>query len=442
MILAISDGTSTYSLEGGTNPVTVTSKEYTPARPQLTATEIASRTGDGGELDSASWANVRETVSVVAIGTEAHVRAYVQNVETALNLAAQYASQRRGVPWHLYFDPSATSLSNAYRSQILYGTLALVSFDLENGIAEIEIELTRRFYWEGALTALTLTNGHGSTSYGRTIYNTDDATYDDWVTIDGDDVLGALPTPVRVEYVNAWTSRIYDLITSLAVWGGKDHSAAQLAIASASYSTGSWSGDSDTRITAWDLTSAQLDNFAGRYYRVLLELGNYPAAGTWLKAKVMINSLTSVYDGDYTLLNSGAYYQDLGVIELPPWLRGETGLQPLQVALYARKTGGGSLNVSYAKLLPARSLRWMQPAGYGSDTSTRLVDDQITETLWNEALDGTLKTGHYWVRGGKQYLWPGRDATLYVKAASTSSAFTSDIQGALKVSYRPRRLSL
>ena len=73
---------------------------------------------------------------------------------------------------------------------------------------------------------------------------------------------------------------------------------------------------------------------------------------------------------------------------------------------------------------------------------TRVVDDQIADRLWNEASDGTDKTGHYYFRGNRQYLWPGMDATLYVKTATSGRTMIDAIKGAVRVYYRPRRLSV
>jgi len=445
MILAIGNGTTYYYLDGGTSPNTFVRDHFEPARPKLSASEIKQHMSDGGELHELSRENVSETVTVALVGNGEEIRDFIRKIETALMLASEHATQYRGAAWYVYYDPTATVVGNAYRSQILYGSVEILDSNYSGGYAIVAVEYQRRFYLEGVQTELALSNGHGSTSSGKTIYNDDDATYDDWVTISGSEIGGVLPTPILFHYTNEWTDRVYRIYTGLAVWGGKTQAAVRRAWVDADYSVSSWSGDAETRIANWAISSSDLDTFTGRYYRVLMHLGGYVLNGTWVRVKLMLPAstpLTTIYEGDLVELNSGVKTQDLGVVQIPPWLPGETGLEALALSLWGRKIGGGSLNGDYLKLLPADAYRELIPAGYGSYMGTRVVDDQITDRLWNEAGDGTDKTGHYYVRGNRQYLWPGMDATLYVKTTTSSRTMTDAIQGAVRVYYRPRRLSV
>lgn len=448
MVLAIGDGATTYNFTSGSSPYVLLEEHFEPTMPPITPSEATLKMESGADLDGREFENVLETIRALVMGAASEIRGFINGVETGLFLAAEYATKKRGDPWYLYFDPIQTDASNSltYRSQILYGNLSVIDSDFDNGYAVIELTVRRRWYWEGAQTELSLSSSHGSGTYGAIIYNDDDATYDDFVTISGAQVDGVIPSPVRVEYTNEWTSRVDDVYTSLAVWGATTPATVRHAAGDATSLSSTWSGDAETRLGYWELTSSELDDFAGRYYRVLHALTSSPLTDTWARLRVQIpanSPLTTVYEGDLVLLNSGRRLQDLGVIQLPPWLRGVTGLQSLAVSLYARKTGGGSLYTDYLKILPAETFRSIVPVGYGNVAGTTLVDDQIEDELWNEvATDSSDKTGNFYVRGKKQYVWPGRDATFYVKVISSSGTPTDTINGALRVYYRPRRLSI
>jgi hypothetical protein len=164
-----------------------------------------------------------------------------------------------------------------------------------------------------------------------------------------------------------------------------------------------------------------------------------------IQAKVGFPSgtpLTSVAEAAEVTLGSN-YIQDLGVLQLPPWLRGETGLYPVDLILYARREGGsGSFSLDFIQLTPLDSYRVLTPRGYGAAYGVTVVDDSIMNSLYTMGWDSSYKTGHYMHRGEPIMLWPARDQRLYILGTSDVSGSAVERTYSVRVYYRPRRLTL
>lgn len=282
-----------------------------------------------------------------------------------------------------------------------------------------------------------------------------------YVTVEGADISGDLPAPARIEMINAYnTNRLNNLylwehhftepsqstyilhakdaasITGVSNYSGPSYSQGEAGRAT-------WTGDTAALIARWVLPSGLLSACAGHWFKVMLRVGDQVGYdGAKIQVKTTFPSgvpLTVVDAGPEVTLRTTAYIYEIGMVQLPPWLPGEIDAAPLDLCLYARKTGGGNINIDFLHLCSLDGYRILQPRGYGAAYGVRVVDDGINGTLYTDGWDPPGKTGHYLGYGKQLMLHPGENQRIYF--AQTGNTGDSSIGRALdvKVYYRPRR---
>ena len=466
MILRITDGTTTIDLVGGTNSIYL-AEDYVPSPPEVTETEFtAEALYDGGELVAATRRNVTESVPVTLVASSrTTIFSALNSIETLFEQAL--TRQTKGVGSRVYVEYRKADSGDTYRSEIMRGTVAPAQDTAEErwwaaGSVQAIVAWKRRPYWEGAEAALTLTNTHGSGSSGITVYNHDDSGQDNYVAIAAGAVAGGIPSPAKLSILNSYNvaARLFTVHIGHNVWSNpaslthilegenSDYSVGGSTVTSSSCSGGSyesvtWTGDTSVQAIRWALSTALLDACAGGWFRLLGRF-QVTASGAKLTPKVTFPSgtpLTVVGEAQEVTLGSGTL-QDLGVLQLPPWLRGESSLYPVDLTIYARKTGGGTFGLDYIQLTPLDSYRVLTPRGYGAAYNVTLVDDGPTGSVYTTGWGSSYKTGHYIPTGGPVMLFPGRAQRLYFLGTNDSSGCEIDRTYTVSVSYRPRRLTL
>jgi hypothetical protein len=464
MILRITDGTTTVNLAGGVDGIYLTD-DYVPRPPEVTESEFtAEAMRDGGELISATRRNVVESVRLTqAAANRAALVTAQHSIETLLTQAQLH--QEKGVAAPVYVEYRKADSGDVYRSEILRGTFEPSQETAgeawwEAASVQATLAWKRRFYWEGPESELSLTNGHGTGTGGVTVYSHDDSGHDNYVAIAGSAVEGVIPAAIRLEMENTYnvSSRAYNVYVGQNLWSnpttmshileGQDVAYGGSSVASSSCSGGyyrsvSWSGDNATYVLRWVLSTAMLNAYAGGWFRML---GRFTTSPTDVKItpKVTFPSgtpLTVVAEAPEATLSSRRI-QDLGVLQLPPWLRGETDLYPVDLTLYARKTGGGAFNLDFIQLTPLDGYRVLTPRGYGAAYGITLIDDGISGSVYTTGWGGTAKTGHYLSRGVPIMLWPGRDQRLYFLSTHDTGGSEIERTFSVRVYHRPRRLTL
>ncbi len=205
------------------------------------------------------------------------------------------------------------------------------------------------------------------------------------------------------------------------------------------YQPVSWTGDTLTRAIAWELDTTMLSAYAGGWFRIWARFTSSPSGVRITPRSRFL--LTTVAEAQEVLLTSSTL-QDLGVLQLPPWLRGETGLYPIELALYARRTGGGSFNLDFLQLTPLDSYRLLLPRGYGTPYQTTVQDDGMANALYVTQSGGLYKTGHYLSQGLPIRLYPGQDQRIYFLQTNSSGGAEVARTLSVRTYYRPRRLTL
>ncbi len=330
----------------------------------------------------------------------------------------------------------------------------------------VRIVMKRKNFWKGAETQLPLTNGNGTDDLaGLRVFNCGDGNgvapniKHNWVQIDGEDILGDLPGPVRLEMTNSYdnAARLYNIWTALnsesdpanfghilegeAATGGT-------TVVNASCSNGNaqsftWTDSIQAILGRWALDTTYLNRAGGNYFKVLAAFAGSPAAGTRLQCKVTFPSGTplTVVGSSQEVGLSNARIQDIGTIQLPPWLVGAGDLAPVDLTIYRRKTGGGSLSLDYLQITPIDGYRVLRPKGYGTAYQIRVVDDGINETLYTDGWTPSGKTGHYVGTGERLRLAAGKTQRIYFLMSGDTGDISINRQLTVKAYYTPVRLN-
>lgn len=467
MILRVTDGTTTIYLNGGTNSFYLT-EGYAPVTPELSVIEAAAQAvRDGGDVTAATRRNPVETVALAVVAsTFATAQTALRGLETLLQQAIYRSNTGKGDA--VYVEYRAADSGDVYRSELLYGR---VETDPETGTAgwvavgalRCTVMWQRRYYWEGARTELALDNtSTGSkTTGGVTIYNHSDSTagHDNYVDIAAGDVGGVIPTPAEISMYNSYNSatrtwrayiannvfaspasfaHIIEAETTTYAAGG---AAATVDAGSSNgyYQAATWAGDIETEALRFTLSAAFLDTAKGNRFRLLARFVTGGSTGLRVTVKVRMASVTTVAQTPEVTVSTGL--NDLGILQLPPWLTGQTGLYELGLSLYGRLTGGGTLNLDYIQLTPLDGYRMLVPRGYGAAYQATLVDDGITRALY-VTWGGSGKTGHYIGHGEPLMLLPTKAQRLYF--LFTNSGGGTDIvrTHTVRIYYRPRLLTI
>jgi hypothetical protein len=199
-------------------------------------------------------------------------------------------------------------------------------------------------------------------------------------------------------------------------------------------------------LLTWPISSADLSHYRGRFFRLWLRCQAAPAAGTYLLPKMLlgIGSLQVAAEGQETLLNENQLMQDLGVLQIPPYLMGDANtFYQMDLALYGRNTMLGTLGLDILYLVPLDSYRELRPRGYGCAENITLIDDGIADSLWAEGYGGgDERIGFYYGLGPRVLLVPGVQQRLHFLLSNSAGGSEIDRTVDVIVKYRPRRLSV
>ena len=466
MILRITDGTTTVDLAGGTDNVYL-QDDYVPRAPSVSELEFtAEAMRDGGELIKATRRNVAETIPLAIVGA---LRSDITDAQHAIEVLLNQAQlhQERGVGAPVYVEYRKADAGDIYRSEILRGVLepserTAGEMWWAGGAAAATLGWKRRYYWEGPEVEIPLTNGGEPATGGVTVDNTDDGSYVNWVDIDGDDVAGVLPAPVRLELTNT-----YDVVHKLghvfighnafsnpATFGhileAEDAATSGSVESSASASGGEyvlfqWAHDTEATVLEWSLPSELMSAAGGGHFHMIMRFWLTLNTGIWFRLRIRSQNLPIWASQQFQVDKRYAMtVRSMGVVQLPPWLvGGHDAVDALTLQLLAQKQGGGTLYPDFLQLTPTDSYRVLFQAAGGAGYGQRIVDDGILNLLYVDTGAGTGRRGVFVGRGTRVTLWPGRDQRLYFLTHSATFN-TSEIGRtmAVRVYYRPRRLTL
>ena len=438
MNLRVSDGTTTVTLNDNATGLVLS---YTP------------RTIEAPE------GGVYETVQVVLYGAIATVRATLQNLNKLFRQAVVYQERKAGA--RVFVEMQIADGEDWYRSELMEGAPIPIGETMDAGLygdkVQIQFAWRRVNWWEGAETVLALTNGNGTeVTTGLVVHPITDATHSNYVTIDGDDILGDLPAPIKVEMENNYNSinRMGDVWTALNlnsypalldhVLEGEDADyGVTLSSLNANFYSGGYYGlvtvpTSEGTVCYWDMTSDFMQHCRGNDFHMLAKLTQSPVGDIWARLRITYAGLTELFSGPLIKLGNTSY-QDLGVLRLPPYRIDNLTLESLRLELHLKRPAGStSLGLDFLQLMPIDGFRKISHKGYDVPYGVTLIDNQIDDQIYvnGGGVDGINYQVPY---GGKLLLEPGKTQRIYFfYEGANAGVRTSKV----KISYRPRRLVL
>lgn len=441
-------------------------RAYVPHAPELGVTETTDMLMDGGEIPVTAYKNVTETASIFLSGGLAAIRTTIQQMNALFESARTW--QRRRMGSRLWVEFRADDAETWYRSEILNGRVEMDDSSMggpwvPSGRVIVDITWTRRYFWEGAESFLTLTNAHG-TGTTVTVYNSNDANYDHFVAVSSV-ITGDIPAPCRIEYTNTYNvaARMTDVYIGHQAYrnvSGDDlvfkANAADFftpfsqdtSLLLSDYTAGSgrewsWAYSGEIDLGYWSLPSAILTAAQGGYFRVLLRTG--VNVGTFaLRMTIKISNLSVLWSSGWVNKDSSRI-QSLISLPLPPFRAGMTVAQTslLTLGIQARSSSATSKTFRFDSLylMPTESYRSLLAQGYGAAFGVRVMDDQMANSLYSDGWAGGAM-GNYTDSGSQIMLVPGQTNRLYFVAGNTANTGEPIRTSSVRVAFRPRRLTL
>lgn len=463
--LRITDGTTTLlSLSsGGVRILT-----YTPTPPEAEVARGPSSAEEGAALLAVGRPNIIEPCRLAVVDNNTLARTTEQALWRLFRRAEAYELRREGTPifWEFEVSPG----DGYWRSPLLRGEVRLdegegLGWQWRGSAIALNLTIERAPWFEGPRTQIPLSNGNGSNNTaGLTVYNHDDlgGGHDNYVAIAANGVTGTLPCRAELELTSttADSRRTYEIFVGHNVWSNPatlstvleaEAATALTSVANlsgAAYSNGaarnySWSGAQENLIARFDLSSTLLSAAAGGQFRIMVRFASAPVAHTlWLRIKSQLFGLTELQVEEQRRMTPGVELQELGTLQLPPYLVGQSNIQGLSLVLTAQNTAGGasSLAVDCLFLLPLNGWRHYRPRGYGMENGVKLVET-TDGVIYTDGWGTAGLVGHYTAEG-ELYLIPGVAQRLNILQVTADGTAAIDRTMTVRLWHRPRRAIL
>lgn len=402
---------------------------------------------------------VTETVEItISAASTTAAQSAINYIERLLVAAIHRTLSGIGNRVYLKYQPMNDG--TLWRAEVKDGTLELGDRAMTTfGQAKIEAMLTiQRFaWWEGAETALPLSNGNGSNNTtGLTSYNHDDGDsgHDNWVTIAEDVVEGVLPTPVKLTLTNNTGAsqdyrHVYVANNAFSDPANLAHIIEGESVVSGGTvaSLAGMSGGQYVHSTLpgpaywhWTLSTSLLTKMAGRYFRALGRFVSLTANAVYATLQIRDQyGLVTLHEGEEVLLPTTDQLADLGALPFPPGGY-NSNWAAQRLVLKLRSAATVQVSLDFIQLTPLDSYRMLSQRGYQAINGSAIIDDGI------EGLTYLQESGRdepiYTTYGQPLHIFPSsnpqRLIILHDEANSAPIANTFSV----KAVYRPRRLTI
>ena len=450
-ILRITDGTTTITLSSGDMYIA----DYVP------------RVGRDDRP-------ITEPLTIGFSGGVTTARANVQILNRLLLQAANYDRNRAGKRVYAEFDPDTSG--TVYRSKLYNGIVEMTPDVLGgqwgSGTVELNISWTRQPFWDGPLTQVPLSNtSASSTTDGIAINNRNDAAGENWASISSSDVVGDLPSPIKIEMLNATTDanatdeiyfwhNVYStpLLFNTILEGEASTSGTSTTDAtsnSLAYGAFTWSEITETKFAEWTIPSTDLVDAAGGRFSVLARWPSvFPYTDCSLRLKLETpTTYDELWKGPLSLIapTTDTYNQrelnQLGTLRLPPdYIPGQAAPAPIVLSVYGVRatTDTHAVNIDYLQLSPvADEYGWLRfravDPGIGIDQT--LLHDE-TEGYTHLQNSSGQDAPRFTAYGGPILLTPNVDQKIYINTCDYLGISDIAQTWTVKLWYRPRRNAL
>lgn len=429
--LLFTDGTANVTFDGTTDGKIVKYDILTPTLRTLTVSKI---TQDGVEVIAQAYNDVTETMELYISGTWSQLSTKIRLLNRLWERARRYQESPTESPVYIKVMPDGDSVY--WRSE-----LKSVETDLEPGALDMylgqgkvifSVTITRAFYWESdSEVELSLYNPVQSKGVGgKQISNCRDSNgagtdrYN-YLDIDSDDLVGDLPTRLRLQLTNTFNDadRIGRIFMGMAfrtdvayfVHTIEGESCSQGTQQPGSpdytlYSEGyfrdiSWTGTSEVLLGRWDLSSGQLLGTKSNYFMIYAKIW-CAYSDVYLRAKITaVSGSTTLWAGPQVLIPSGSELINLGAVQLPPVRQISGTPYPEQLEFTVQRAGGnGTIAIDHIQLSPMEKWRQLIQNQYGLGYQAFLIDDGPGERLYSDG----------WTTAGNLYNFVGYGPWLEV----------------------------
>ena len=409
--------------------------------------------------------NITETIEIAITGsTVSEIVDKIRAIEKAITTSQHYQDNRLGKQWYIQITPN--DMTTVLESPIYSGRVVLsdnaLRWPLRNKRVRAGVVIERANWWEKTTEEeIPLTNGNGSgVTGGINVFNCNDGSgttpnkRNNYVEMSN--LGGELPARCRIEIVNWYnsSSRLYNIWIGKNAFSNPSSFTHVIEGESASYGgtnmSGSfsggytrlftWSGDAKAYIAQWSLAPSMLEAGGGRWFKVYAALTN-TLDNIYMQLKLTFPSgvpLTILQQDQEKLVNTNYKFSELGTLQLPPWLEDITGLYPIDLTLFARKTGGGSFGIDFLYFMPAEGFLLLSPKGYGLAYLTRVVYDGMNEVVYSDWWSPSGKASHYMRYGADLLLEPGITNRLYFQQSCNTGDINIDRLIRVRVYYKAR----
>jgi len=462
MQLRLTDYTTTVNLNDFSQAGTL---KYVPQTPKWTAEVVPGTSSGIDTLPGGRYDAVTESWLGDLLGSAATMRSTLNTIGQLIYRATAWSSGSRGTkiaPVYLEFKP-LDSDSTWYRSPVSFIQIDLDEEALDwqlplNTRTRVTLTWTRAPYWERSTeTELGLTTAiQTKRTGGVNIYSADvnDASSASRWYVDGADVAGDLPAPLRLKLVSGPTVGAYymtDIRIGQSIWADMatiyNYAAVPLTYFKLTGTTVNWSGTNVQTLTTQTLATTLSAAYGGALVRPVMRFASGTTSDATMRAYYTI-SMTN-YSGTAILYTSPyvSVYKnpvmEMPAMHLPPDYYGSTNNVTYTINVYAISNTAGAHSLGLLSLSIPPMERWRRydlsnfplPLGYG------LVDDPVVANAYT--IDGSSKnSGAIRVFGDAMIVVPGR-RTDYMLTHSASDGTTNDTSVLVtQAYYRPRRLAL
>lgn len=388
---------------------------------------------------------VTETIPVILEGTDAAIRAKLDDVEELLLQAAQ---QRDLLTALVYLEFQTSASAPIYRSEVHGGQVAWSDvpgrhrLEAASNLVEAAVIVDRRNFWEGAETEVYLSSSlHSERVGGVTVYNNDNVTNANWAGIASNRITGNLPAPLKLRILNnsgaslGWTNfyianNVNSAPASIDCW--------LLGSEATGGATVSWGSAVTHNILQYilPLSDTLLGQTKGRYFRALAAFTSNGLNTNW-RAGIYSN-IGGIYAplviGRERSTAGGEELVDLGALPIPP---GGYNVATTAVALVlsVRCPSSGGATLDFVQLMATDSFRRLEQVGYSMPVGTGIEDNGIDGGAYaysSGAKYPIIKTYYDPI-----YVWPGKTQRLFI-LFDESANFVAGRPMTVSGWYRPR----
>lgn len=388
----------------------------------------------------------------------------------AINRAFELARQQQKDSFldRVYLNFQPKDLTDSQRSQIVDGRVEYYDETLKWGWAnkgfDVRLVITRKNYWEGDLTMIPLSNSNGTdVTTGLNVYNCNDGdgstpnVRENYADIDGADIEGDLPAPVKLSITAGATAfqnlllvlcnadDPTDLIHTAECEDGVGTTGADATCSDGYYGYYTWSfEDTEEDAFVFPISASGWHNLiVGLWYLPVLRLRSILSiADLWTRVKISAGLATTT---QWIKLPDSSGPQ---IIQYPPIQlvvpRIQNPIGSIYVQFKTPTSGSKTVYGDYFYLLPLGNARKYDVYLDTGSPSDELVDDPYENVVYRQKnVTGSGRYESVLAKGNPLMLDPQRTTRIYFQHTGVDGTLVPiTVTATLKAWYRPRRLAL